>query len=254
MFSTFRKLTGAAVVASLMFASSSAFASGSKMYEVTITNITNSIIFTPIVVASHKKKLPIFELGESASDELATIAESGNPGPLTDLLESGGANVSNAGPLLSPTHPNPPGLLFPGESVTVRVSAAHGARRITVASMLLPTNDGFFALNGVKAPKRGSVTYYSPGYDAGTEPNDELCSSIPGGGGCSGEGRSLDDDNAEGYVHIHRGIHGSNPSGNFVSDLAADVYDWRNPVAKITITRVRGNDHDNDDDDDDDDD
>ena len=82
-------------------------------------------------------------------------------------------------------------------------------------------------------------------------PTDELCANIPGPT-CGGIGRSLDDDNAEGYVHIHRGIHGSNPSGNFVSDLAADVFDWRNPVAKITITRIRGNDHDDDDDDDDD--
>lgn len=250
MNSIFRKLTGAAVAASFIFASSSALASGSKIYKVTITNITNSVTFTPILVASHRKKLSIFELGEPASDELATIAESGNPGPLTELLESGGANVSNAGPLLSPTHPDPPGLLFPGESVTVRVSAAHGARRITVASMLLPTNDGFFALNGVKAPKRGSVTYYSPGYDAGSEPNDENCYNIPGPT-CGGNGLSpAVDPLDEGYVHIHRGIHG--PSSTLASDLAADVYDWRNPVAKITITRIRGNDHDDDDEDDDD--
>ena len=171
MFTIFRKLTGAAVIASFVFASSSALASGSKMYRVTITNITNSITFTPILVASHRKKILIFKLGEPASDALAEIAESGSPAPLAAMLVDSGANVSNAGPLLSPTHPNPPGFLFPGESVTVRVSAAHGARRITVASMLLPTNDGFFALNGVKAPKRGSVTYYSPGYDAGSEPN-----------------------------------------------------------------------------------
>ena len=252
MYSIFRKLTGAAVVASFIFASSSALASGSAYYDVTITNITNSITFTPILVASHRKKLSIFELGEPASDELATIAESGNPGPLTVLLESGGANVSNAGPLLSSTHPNPPGFLFPGESVTVRVSAAHGARRITVASMLLPTNDGYFALNGVKAPKRGSVTYYSPGYDAGSEFNDDDCANIPGPQ-CGGIGLSpYDPDNTdEGYVHIHRGIQG--PVANLLPDFEGVVFDWRNPVAKITITRIRSHgDHDDDDDDDDD--
>jgi len=142
-------------------------------------------------------------------------------------------------------------MLLPGDSITVEVSAAHGARRITVASMMLPTNDGFIALNGVKAPKRGSVTYYSPGYDAGSEPNDEICSNIPGPT-CGGTGPSPSvDPFDEGYVHIHRGIHGSNPSGNFVSDLAADIYDWRNPVAKITITRIRSHGGDDDDDDDD---
>ena len=237
MFTIFRKLTGVAIVASFIFASSSALASGSAYYDVRITNITNSISFTPIVVASHRKKLSIFELGKPASDELATIAESGNPGPLTGLLDSGGANVDNSFDQLPPF-----GLLLPGESVTVRVSAAHGARRITVASMMLPTNDGFIALNGVKAPKRGSVTYYSPGYDAGTEPNDELCINIPGpqcvASGVEGEGRSPIDNNAEGYVHIHSGIHGD--IGSLPYNVTANVFDWRNPVAKITITRVRG--------------
>ena len=240
MNSIFRNLTGAAVAASFIFASSSALASGSKMYRVTITNITNSIAFTPILVASHRKKLSLFELGSPASEGLEgmiDIAEGGNVTPLTETLA--GINhvveVKNAGGLP------------PGHSVTVEISAAHGARRITLMSMMLPTNDGFIALNSVKAPKRGSVTYYSPGYDAGTEPNDELCAYIPDGGICAGlggEGRSDSDDSVEGYVQIHRGIHGSNPSANFYSDLAADVYDWRNPVAKITITRVRGNGHD----------
>jgi len=239
MFSTFRKLTGAAIAASLVFASSSALASGSKMYKVTITNITNSITFTPILVASHRKKLSIFELGEPASLALATIAESGGVGPLSEMLEGNGADVGNSG-----------GLLFPGGSITVEVSASHGARRITLASMMLPTNDGFIALNSVKAPKHGSVTYYSPGYDAGSEPNDELCGNIPGPF-CDGTGPSPNGDPAldEGYVHIHRGIHGL-VAGND-TDLDADRFDWRNPVAKITITRVRGNDHDDDDDDDD---
>jgi len=238
MFTIFRKLTGAAVIASLVFASSSAFASGSKMYRVTITNITNSIIFTPIVVASHQKKISIFELGEPASAALAKIAESGMHDLLDVMLANNGADVGNSG-----------APLMPGASVDVRVSAAHGARRITVASMLLPTNDGFFALNGVKAPKRGSVTYYSPGYDAGSEFNDDDCAHIPGPQ-CGGIGLSPDDpDNTdEGYVHIHRGIQG--PVTGLVEAFKGVVFDWRNPVAKITITRIR--DHDDDDDDDDD--
>jgi len=243
MFTIFRNLTGVAIIASLVFASSSAFASGSGMYRVTITNITNSIVFTPILVASHRKKLSLFELGSPAFQDgvseskglegLIDIAEGGDVYLLTKTLEG----INHVVEVKDSGEPLPP-----GHSVTVEVSAAHGARRITLASMLLPTNDGFLALNSVKAPKRGSVTYYSPGYDAGTEPNDELCVNIPGGGVCVGEGRSDDGDLDEGYVHIHRGIHG--PSITFVSDLAADVFDWRNPVAKITITRVRGNDHD----------
>ncbi len=113
--------------------------------------------------------------------------------------------------------------------------------------MLLPTNDGFIALNSVKAPKRGSVTYYSPGYDAGTELNDEYCVNIPGPQ-CGGEGRSASDDSVEGYVHIHRGIQG--PVVGLLAGFEDAVFDWRNPVAKITITRIGDNDDDDDEDDD----
>ena len=249
MNSIFRKLTGAVVVASFIFASSTAFASGSKTYRVTITNITNSIIFTPIVVASHREKISIFKLGEPASEALAKIAESGMHDLLDVMLANNGADVGNSGePLL------------PGHSVDVMVSAEHGARRITVASMLLPTNDGFFALNGVKVPKRGSMTYYSPGYDAGSEANDDDCDNIPGPtchpGDTTGIGGLSDPDNTdEGYVHIHRGIQGavSNIPDDIDPMFENDVFDWRNPVAKITITRIRSHGDHNDDDDDDDD-
>ena len=236
MYSIFRKLTGAAVVASFIFASSSAFASGSAMYRVTITNITSSIIFTPIVVASHRNKISIFELGEGVSPALARIAESGMHDELDVMLANNGADVGNSG-----------APLLPGTSVDVMVSAEHGARRITVASMLLPTNDGFFALNGVKAPKRGSVTYYSPGYDAGSEFNDDDCANIPGPT-CGGAALSADADTDEGYVHIHRGIRG--PVAGLLDPFKDVVFDWRNPVAKITITRINSSDHDYNDDDD----
>ncbi len=70
------------------------------------------------------------------------------------------------------------------------------------------------------------------------ELNDELCANIPGPPGiCGGVGPSPGENNDgdEGYVHIHRGMHGiGDPK------LTADVYDWRNPVAKITVIRVRG--------------
>ncbi len=223
MLKPIRNVLATAITSGLLLASSSVLADGGKTYQVTITNITNSINFTPILVASHGKRVSLFELGSAASDELATIAESGNPAPLTaKLLDEGAADVQNSGALLKP-----------GESVTVYVKRTHGARYISVASMMLPTNDGFIALNGVKVPKHGTATYYSVGYDAGSEPNDELCISIPGPT-CGGTGPSPEA-GGEGYVHINRGIHG-------IGDLAPDVYDWRNPVAKISITRGGNND------------
>ena len=68
------------------------------------------------------------------------------------------------------------------------------------------------------------------GYDAGTETNDELCATVPGPA-CGGEALSPAD-SGEGFVSIHNGIHG-------MGDLNAALLDWRNPVAKVTIHRVK---------------
>jgi archaellum component FlaF (FlaF/FlaG flagellin family) len=225
MFTTLKKAASVILIAGFIFATSSAQANGYPSYHVTITNLTNSITFTPVLVASQRRVVSIYELGSPASDDLVAIAEFGDIGPLTTTLNGNHqvVDVENSG-----------GLLLPGQSVTVVVSAAHGARRISIASMMLPTNDGFIALDSVKVPGHGSAIFFSPGFDAGSEPNDELCANIPGPT-CDGVALSPgENDGDEGYVHIHRGMHG-------IGDLAADVYDWRNPVARITVTRMHGN-------------
>ena len=224
MFSVFKAAYRLAFFFALIFVSAAAPASGDKTYHVTITNLTHSITFTPILVASHRRPVSIFELGALASDDLSAIAEGGDIGPLTTTLE-GNADVIDV--------QNSGDLLLPGQSVTVIVSAEHGAKMISIASMMLPTNDGFIALDSVAVSKRGA-TFYSPAYDAGSEANDELCINIPGPT-CGGVGPSpgMMNDGDENYVHVHRGTHG-------IADLEAHVYDWRNPVARITVTKVRG--------------
>ena len=190
------------------------------MYEVTVTNITRGSFFTPILVASHRPGVELFALGQPASTELAILAEGGDTMPLDQTL-LGNSNVVDTG--------HSDGLLGPGQSVTVRVSAGN-ANRISLAAMILPTNDGFIALNGVAIPRSGSQTFIVNGYDAGSEPNDELCVSIPGPQ-CGGEGGSPGT-GGEGFVHIHAGIHG-------IGDLQAADYDWRNPMASVTVQKVR---------------
>ena len=205
----------------LSFASSSVLAKNNT-YKVTITNLTTNLVLTPILVASHRKGVNIFKLGEEASYELGRVAEGGDIVPMADLLTANNEVVDVA---------DSDGPLGPGESVTVEVDAKHGANYVTVASMILPTNDGFIALNGVKIPRshHDLMTFYSPVYDAGTEVNDELCAHIPGPM-CGGDPFSDAADSDEGYVHIHSGIHGN-------GDLLPEIYDWRNPAAKITIKR-----------------
>src|SRR5712692_960086 len=147
-------------------------AAAAPLFEVTVTNLTRGQQFTPILVASHREGVRLFTLGSPASSELATLAEEGNTAPLAALLLAtpGVRDIATSA-----------GLLNPGQSVTVSVEAGAGFDHLSVAAMLIPTNDGFFALNGVKGPRgHRTLTLYSPAYDAGSERNDELCASIPG--------------------------------------------------------------------------
>lgn len=224
-----KTIAGMSLLVALMFTASQAAASGRDDYHVTITNLTYSINFTPVLVASHRRPVSIFEPGAPASDDLSAIAEGGDIGPLTTTLNHDDDVVDVQSSV---------GLLGPGQSVTVVVSGDRGAKYISVASMMLPTNDGFIGLNSMKVSRRGETVFYSPGYDAGSEANDELCVNIPGPT-CAGAGPSPGSGNPgdENYVHIHRGTQG-------IGDLDAGRYDWRNPVARISVTRVQGNKHD----------
>jgi len=195
-------------------------------FEVTITNLTRGQQFTPILVARHKSNVKLFELGKPAGTELAILAEEGDTAPLAAVLSA----LPGTGQVVTGS-----GLTNPGASTTLIVEGRRGFGFLSVAAMLIPTNDGFFALNGAALP-RGSdtLTLTAPAYDAGSERNDELCVSIPGpffaecggsGGGAAPAGGE------EGYVHIHAGIHG-------IGNLPAATRDWRNPVALITVRRM----------------
>ncbi|CAN0510450.1 unnamed protein product, partial [Scytosiphon promiscuus] len=64
----------------------------------------------------------------------------------------------------------------------------------------------------------------------GTEENNELCSHIPGPA-CDATSGNLPTESGEGFVQVHRGFHGIG------GELAADAYDWRNPVAEVFISK-----------------
>jgi len=182
----------AGVLVSSLGASAYAFSS-SMYYDVTITNVTKDVVFTPFLVATHKKGTSLFTLGEKASDQLGRLAEGGDTNALQEYLEDNHdiGDIGNSG-----------GILAAGESVTVRVKASRRYRFISLAAMLLPTNDAFVALNATDAPwSRKEKTVMAIAYDAGTETNDEDCTNIPGPH-CDGTPFSPDDE-GEGFVHVH---------------------------------------------------
>ncbi len=220
-----KKIFSTGLILSVSLLANMASADDRHGFEVTVTNITKGEVFTPIMVASHRHGVKLFEIGEPVDQDLETLAESGNTQPLsTSLLTSGLALdvVTAEGPLL------------PGNTVTLRVETNKRNTHVSVASMLVPSNDAFFAVNGIHGPRGYKTkTVYSPAYDAGSEINDELCANIPGPPfACTGEGFNAE--SGEGYVYIHPGIQGN-------GDLDSATYDWNNPVAKITIKRIKTN-------------
>jgi len=194
-------------------------------YAVTITNITAGQVFTPVLVATHKSDVSFFELGEEPSGELADLAEGGATDGLMGLLDSLPEYVMDTNTSGITEDGNP--LINPGESVTVYVSGSRAYNQLSLAGMLLPTNDSFVAINSMTLPDRQS-SKLALAYDAGSEINDELCANIPGPQ-CAGS--PFSEGLAEGFVHISRGISGE-------GDLKASDYDWRNPVARVTVKRM----------------
>ncbi len=99
---------------------------------------------------------------------------------------------------------------------------------LCMASMLLPTNDAFVALNGIRVWRLKKEAIYLNAYDAGTEFNDELCEGIPGPVEECGGGNGYTPDGGEGWVTPHPGIHG-------FAEVSAMIFNWGEPVAKITV-------------------
>ncbi|MCL2915412.1 spondin domain-containing protein [Shewanella corallii] len=194
---------------------------GNKQYQVTVTNLTKGISFTPLFAATHRSGVGLFTLGEPASYEMSRVAEGGD---ISGLMSQWNANRR--------VHmtTNTEGLLGPGESVTFTISGKSRFNRLSMTSMLLPTNDTLAALRGVEMPKWGSKTYRFKAFDGGSETNDELCANIPGPQ-CGGEPFS-DDDPGEGYVYPSPGIHGE-------ADLSRAAYQWQGTIGKVKITRIR---------------
>ena len=193
---------------------------GPVMFEVTVTNLTRNQILSPMLVVSHAENVALFTAGQPASSDLMALAEEGNNMPLSMTL---GANSRvldvQAGA----------GGILPGASDMVTISASGHSRFISMASMLVNTNDAFVALDSFEIAADSDVTTHAVAYDAGTEFNSESCSFIPGP--ACGAGGMHDPQPAEGFVYVSNGVQG-------IGDLDAAVYDWRNPVAKVTIRRI----------------
>ena len=195
-----------------------------KRYEITITNMTRGQIMSPAVVALHTDRMaPLWAVGTPASDGITANAEDAVNDTLVAALEADPqvrevATITGAG-----------GPIMPGETAMVTVSASGKFKLISLVGMLVTTNDAFYGGQSIPLSKSATTTTLVA-YDSGTEENNELCTHIPGPP-CGNPGVRATD-GAEGYIYVHSGVHG-------VGDLDPALHDWNNPVARITIRRVK---------------
>ncbi len=235
-------IVAATAVAVGALAAARADAKTASSFEVAFTDLTTGQPLTPAVAATHRGKNELFRVGRAASFGLKEIAENGNNAPLlsrlasdpdvTDVVEAPGGPLVPAGS---------PGDATFGQSTTFTIEAEHGARFLSLASMLICTNDGFTGVNALKLPSHvgDSVTVGTAGYDAGTERNTEdfadmvpPCQSLIGvTSGEPGTGSSNPALAEGGVIHHHAGILGG-------ADLVPAIHGWNvnAPVALITVT------------------
>lgn len=219
---TGRTLLLALIIGVLLFSPALADRDDGKAYKVSITNLTKKQVLTPPLLVSHKSSYALFSAGQPAGSELAALAEGGDSQPLVALLgtrDDVHELVTAAGPIL------------PGGTISLTISAKGKFDRLSLAGMLATSNDAFFALNGIKLPRKGMKTT-ALAYDAGSEANTELCSDIPGPPCTPESGNQRVTADAEGFVHVHNGIHGT-------GDLNVANMDWNNPVAMVVIEKMR---------------
>ena len=208
---------------------------GVRTYEITIENLTTGQPFSPGIAATHTKKVHVFRRGRAASEGIRLIAENGDPTEAAaELTGAPGFHdvLATAAPVGCIGCSGP----FPS-SMTFQLEAASKANRLSLAVMLICTNDGFVGLDRVKLPGGFKPkTFHAHAFDSGTEANDELFTSIVDACGGIGPVAVPDDelnDRTPTSDHIahHRGISG-------VGDLAPSVYGWTK-VEKITVQRVK---------------
>lgn len=218
-------LTGALFALFAASANADYYGKRDRVYEVTITNITKGQVFSPPVLVTHNRDVALFELGAPALDELAIVAEDGAGQPLVDL-------VSTLPQVFEAQSTSAP--LMPGASAVYEIRSQRRFNVISIVSMMVNTNDAFLAIDSRRLPisRYGDRNYVALGYDAGSEANNEDCAFIPGPACPAGSGNERATEEAEGYVHVHNGVHG-------IADLGPAAYDWRNPVARVSIRRVR---------------
>lgn len=203
-----------------------------KTYKVTIKNVTANQPFSHAAVILHMPSYHAFQAGQVASVGLEYLAEGGSNDELLDEASA------DAGHLASKSGSSE---IFSGSSETIELSVAEDATdfKISIASMLVNTNDAFAGVSSKKISGLAvgeSFGMHIPVWDSGTEANDEAASTIPGpaGGGTGFDASRAGDAD---FVAIHQGV--VTQTDGFATSALNETHRFNNPVGLLRVERVK---------------
>ena len=197
----------------------------SVSFEVSVKNLTHSQPLSPVAVAAHTQG-QYWQLGEPSSEALEVLAESGDSTQFLAAEQTVKA-ASDSAPLPA------------GGDTQVLISAPSiDDLKLTVATMLVNTNDAFAGLNAIDVSQMSAghtLTFSVFALDAGTEANTEAAGTIPGpadgGEGFNAEREALN------KITVHSGV--LSAQDGLASSILNASHRFDNPVAVIEIERIQ---------------
>ena len=224
------------------------FAGQAQDLRITVENAQpeGGFFFTPVWLGLHDGGFDLFDGGSAASSELATLAETGNPGPLGSLFTSstngdGTARVETV--IAAPGGFEGAPVFEPGEIVSadLTVSDPLSNRYLSIASMVIPSNDAFFG-NGdatmweiwqADGTFTGPIELVITGsgiYDAGSEMNDAMGAAFSALGGT--------DTDEQGTVGPHPGLDNFLNTGTASGATVTQALGRDDVLARISIQAI----------------
>lgn len=201
-------------------------------FDVTVTNLTNGQPLSPVAVIAHQDGYSVFAVGSTATVGLETLAEGGDSAALI-------AEATAAATVMSTAAGAAP--IGPAGSETINITVLESelpGLTISVASMLVNTNDAITGLNAISVGDMAagdSGTWRTIAYDSGTEANTEEAAHIPGPAG-GGEGFNAARDDRADRVAMHGGVVGQDDG--FATSSLDNQHRFDNPVAAVRIERI----------------
>lgn len=207
--------------------------------QVEVENLqpADGFYFTPLWVGVHDGSFDLFDVGTSATPGLELLAEEGSASVLSSEFMGSGTD----GVITSPGGFAGAPVFDPGETASAIFNLGANDRFFSFATMIIPSNDGFFGNESATAYEifdangnfNGPVDIILVGgdlWDAGTEVNDGQGAAFSANGGTSSD--------ENGVVDVHPGLANFLGTGTAAGTTIGSIPGADTPVVRISIRQV----------------